>query len=180
MRTHHPDNKRVKRRYFIFLKEAQRQNEASVDAVAKAISRFEAYTKWRDFKAFHFEQAVGFKAHLLRCRNAVSGSPLSKATMNSALRALKVFFQWLAMQPGYKSRLNYTDMEYFNLSQKDARIAIAKRLRPIPTLEQPGIDREGHHFVEPLAKSLDGFQTVFGSDGLNRLDGFDGRDFLDG
>lgn len=136
MRKHHPDNERVKRRYFVFLKEAKRQNEASVDAVAKAISRFEAYTKWRDFKAFHFEQAVGFKTHLLACRSEALGSPLSKATMNSTLRALKVFFQWLAMQPGYRSRLNYTDMEYFNLSQKDARIATAKRSRPVPTLDQ--------------------------------------------
>ena len=64
MKKHHPDNERVKRKYFIFLKEAKRQNDASVDAVAKAVSRFECYTKWRDFKAFHFEQAVGFKAHL--------------------------------------------------------------------------------------------------------------------
>lgn len=136
MRKYHPDNERLKRRYFVFLKEAKRQNEASVDAAAKAISRFESYTKWRDFKAFHFEQAIGFKAHLLKCRNESSGSPLSKATMNSTLRALKAFFQWLSMQSGYKSRLNYTDMEYFNLSQKDARIATAKRKRPVPTLAQ--------------------------------------------
>jgi len=62
MRKHHPHNERIKRQYFLFLKEAKRQDESSVDAVAKAISRFEAYTKWRDFKTFHIEQAVGFKA----------------------------------------------------------------------------------------------------------------------
>ena len=136
MKKHHPDNERVKRKYFIFLKEAKRQNEASVDAVAKAVSRFECYTKWRDFKAFHFEQAVGFKAHLARHRNGQTGAALSKATMHSTARTLKVFFQWLAMQPGYKSRINYTDTEYFNLSEKDARVAGAKRHRPFPTLDQ--------------------------------------------
>lgn len=136
MKKHHPENERAKRRYLVFLKEAKRQDEASVDAVAKAISRFEQYTKWRDFKAFHFEQAVGFKASLAKYRNRKSGKGLSKATMNSTLRALKTFFQWLAMQPGYKSRLTYTDMEYFNLSQKDARVATARRERPVPTLEQ--------------------------------------------
>ena len=136
MTKHHPENERVKRRYFVFLKEAKRQNEASVDAAAKAINRFERYTKWRDFKAFHFEQAVGFKAHLAKSRNQKTGAVLSKATMNSTLRALKAFFQWLAMQPGYKSRLNYTETEYFNLSQKDARVATARRDRPVPTLEQ--------------------------------------------
>ena len=136
MKKHHPDNERLKRRYFIFLKEVKRQNEASIDAAAKAISRFEHYTKWRDFKAFHFEQAVGFKAHLARQRNGQTGAALSKATMHSTARALKVFFEWLAMQPGYKSRINYTDTEYFNLSEKDVRIATAKRHRPFPTLEQ--------------------------------------------
>ena len=62
--------------------------------------------------------------------------PLSKATMTATVRSLKAFFQWLAMQPGYKSRINYTDTEYFNLSEKDAGLAGAKRNRPFPTLEQ--------------------------------------------
>lgn len=40
------------------------------------------------------------------------------------------------MQPGYKSRINYSDAEYFNLSDKEVRIATAKRPKPVPTLEQ--------------------------------------------
>lgn len=136
MRKHHPGNERIKRQYFVFLKEAKRQDESSVDAVAKAISRFETFTKWRDFKAFHFEQAVGFKAHLAKQHNQNTGEALSKATMNSTLRSLKTFVQWLALQPGFKSRINYTDAEYFNLSNKDSRVATAQRDRPVPTLEQ--------------------------------------------
>lgn len=136
MRKHNPDNERIKRKYFVFLKEAKRQNEASVDAAAKAVSRFENYTNWRDFKAFHFEQAVAFKAHLAKQRSLQTGDALSKATLNSTLRALKAFFQWLALQPGYKSRVNYTDAEYFNLSEKEVRIATAKRSRPVPAVEQ--------------------------------------------
>ena len=136
MIKHNAENERIKRQYFIFLKEAKRQNESSVDAVAKAVSRFEAYTKYRDFKAFHFEQAVGFKNHLAKQDNQQTGKKLSKATLNSTLGQLKAFFQWLAMQPGYKSRISYTDMEYFNLSEKDVRIATARRETAVPTLEQ--------------------------------------------
>jgi integrase/recombinase XerD len=136
MTKHNANNERIKRKYFIFLKEAKRQNESSVDAVAKAISRFEAYTKYRDFKAFHFEQAVGFKNYLAKQTNQRTGKPLSKATMNSTLGQLKSFFQWLAMQSGYKSRINYTDAEYFNLSEKEVRIATARRETAVPTLEQ--------------------------------------------
>lgn len=105
MIKHNANNERIKRQYFKFLKEARRQNEASVDGVAKSISRFESYTKYRDFKAFHFEQAVGFKNHLAQQKNQQTGKNLSKATLNSTLRQLKTFFQWLAMQSGYKSKI---------------------------------------------------------------------------
>lgn len=136
MTNHNPNNERIKRSYVIFLKEAKRQSESSIDAVAAALSRFESYTKHRDFKGFHFQQAVGFKAHLGKQANQLTGQKLSKATLNSTVRHLKAFFQWLAMQPGYKSRINYTDTEYFNLSEKDARVATAKRDKVVPTLEQ--------------------------------------------
>lgn len=136
MKKHNPENERIKRQYLIFLKEAKRQNEASIDAAAKALSRFETYTKLKSFKAFHFEQAVGFKKHLAKQDNLQTGKKLSKATMNSTLRQLKGFFQWLAMQTGYKSRINYTETEYFNLSEKDTRIATARRSKPVPTIEQ--------------------------------------------
>jgi integrase len=50
--------------------------------------------------------------------------------------AVKAFFIWLAGQPGYRSRLTYSDMEYFNPSNNDSRIAKATHDRPAPTLEQ--------------------------------------------
>jgi integrase/recombinase XerD len=64
MKTHHPDNERIKRRYLTFLKEAKGQSVASIDAVAKALSRFEADTKCSDFKKFRPEQGAAFKRHL--------------------------------------------------------------------------------------------------------------------
>lgn len=136
MPTHHPDNERIKRQYFAFLKEAKRQSEESVDAVAKALARFEADTHHRDFRVFQFELAVAFKRRLANRDSQVTGEKLSKATLNSTLAYLKRFFQWLALQPGYKSRLNYSDAEYFNLSEKDTRVATARRERPAPTLDQ--------------------------------------------
>jgi integrase len=129
-------NERLKRQYFAYLAEAQGYNEASIDAVAKAIARFEAFTRQKDFKAFHIEQAKAFKRGLAEQRGDRSGEPLSKATLYATLTALKRFFTWLAGQPGYKSRIAYADAEYFNLSAKDTRIAKATRLARVPTLEQ--------------------------------------------
>ncbi len=136
MSTHNANNERIKRRYFTYLKEAKRLSESSVDAVAKALDRFEVDTKHRDFKAFHFEQAVAFKKHLSEQMGQRSGEKLSKATLHATLAHLKRFFQWLAGQPGYKSRLQYSDADYFNLSDKDTRIATARREQKAPTLEQ--------------------------------------------
>ena len=50
--------------------------------------------------------------------------------------AVKGFFKWLAGQPGYKSRIRYSDADYFNSSANDERIAKAVRERPVPTLDQ--------------------------------------------
>ncbi|MSQ74110.1 MAG: site-specific integrase [Betaproteobacteria bacterium] len=136
MTTHNANNERIKRRYFAYLKEAKRHSEPTVDAVAKALSRFETHTKFRDFKAFHFEQAIAFKKHLAEQTGLRSGERLSKATLHATLANLKRFFQWLAGQPGYKSRFSYSDADYFNLSDKDTRVATARREQHAPTLEQ--------------------------------------------
>ena len=136
MAKHNAANARIKREYFIWLKEAQRRDEASIDAVAKALARFEEANGHKDFKAFHRAQAVVFKHKLDKQLAVRTGKPLSRATVNSTLAALRAFFVWLAAQPGYKSRLSYGDADYFNLAEKDVRIAKAARHKPFPSLEQ--------------------------------------------
>src|SRR6266436_2413661 len=115
MKTHNPENERIKRAYFSYLAEAQ---------------------GFRELKAFHIEQAKGFKASLAEQRSLRTKDRLSKATLYATLSALKRFFIWLAGQPGYKSRISYSDAEYFNLSAKETRIAKAHRDARVPTLEQ--------------------------------------------
>jgi len=133
---HNPENERIKRRYYSYLQEAKRYSEPTVDAVAKALSRFEEYTRYRSFKAFHYEQAVAFKRHLAEQNGQRTGDKLSKSTLHATLTNLKQFFFWLAGQPGYRSRLQYSDADYFNLSAKNTRIATARRERTPPTMEQ--------------------------------------------
>lgn len=136
MTKHNAENERIKRKYFSYLKEAMRNSEATVDAAAKALARFEGHTRYKDFKAFHYEQAIAFKKYLAEQKGQQSGEKLSKSTLHATLTQLKRFFQWLAWQPGYKSRLQYSDAEYFNLSDKDTRIATTQREQKVPTLEQ--------------------------------------------
>jgi integrase/recombinase XerD len=136
MRTHNPENERIKRAYLIYLKEARRLGEHSIDAAAATLAKFEDYTKYRDFKRFHIQQAIGFKRKLSEQVSRQTGERLSRGTVFSTLNALRGFFQWLAMQPGYRSHLTPADAEYFALSDKEARIAKATLERPVPTIEQ--------------------------------------------
>jgi hypothetical protein len=72
MKTHNSRNERIKRAYFTYLAEAKGFSEATLDGVAKALNRFETYTRFRDFKAFHIEIS------LMRARgfvNVISSSP---------------------------------------------------------------------------------------------------------
>ena len=136
MSNFNQNNERIKRRYFAYLQEAQRYSVSTVDAVAKSLARFEADNKFKDFRAFHFEQAIAFKRRLVERPSDRTGAKLSKATAHATLANLKRFFHWLAGQPGYKSRLQYSDADYFNLSEKDVRIATSRREQRVPTLEQ--------------------------------------------
>jgi integrase/recombinase XerC len=136
MTKHNPENERIKRQYFDYLKEAKRYSEQSVDTAAKALKRFEEYNHYRSFKVFNVQQAVAFKRHLAEQTAQRSGEKLSKATLHTTLTQLKQFFFWLAGQPGYKARIQYSDADYFNLSGKDTRIATTQRERKAPTLEQ--------------------------------------------
>lgn len=149
MKTHNAANERVKRRYFAYLREAKQQASQTVDAVAKAIARFEESTGYRDFKFFHIEQAVSFKRRLVGQTNALTGEPLSKATTYATLAHLKRFFHWLAGQPGYRSRIQYADAEYFNLPEKDVRVATARREQVGPTIEQV------HHVLAQMPAETD-------------------------
>lgn len=136
MPKHNAANEIAKRDYLLWLSNAQGRSEATLDAVAAAIHRFEAHAAYREFKTFRREQAISFKAHLATLRNDKTGKPLAKATLVSTLNAVRAFFEWLAREPGYRSKIVASDVAYFRATDHDVRIATAKRDRAAPSLEQ--------------------------------------------
>lgn len=131
----HPANERTKHKYFAYLREARQLGEHSIDQAAKALDRFETYTKRRHFREYRTEQAIGFKRHLAGENGQRSGTRLSKATIASTLNALREFFEWLSGQHGYR-RLPSSDAAYFKPSRSDEAIARAPRQAPVPTIDQ--------------------------------------------
>jgi hypothetical protein len=83
MSKRNAENERVKQRYLVYLTDAKGRDNASVDAAASAIERFEDYNKGRAFRAFHIEQARAFKDHLAAATNARTGKPLSASTIHA-------------------------------------------------------------------------------------------------
>ncbi|HIF9502655.1 TPA: tyrosine-type recombinase/integrase [Photobacterium damselae] len=130
------NNVRIIYEYSKYLSEAKRLDTSTVDSVMKSINRFEEYVGYIDFNKFRAKHAIGFKKYLFTKKSIVTGNNLSKATILTATRHLKGFYQYLITQKGYRGKINYSDIEYFNLSEKDTRIANAKRKRNVATIEQ--------------------------------------------
>ncbi len=135
MTNRNPENERIKRGYFNYLRNLEGKSETTLDKVAAAILRYEQSTNFKSFKKFHLEHANRFQKNLSKEKTR-AGEPLAKATVDAILRMVKAFFVWLASQQGYKSRISYIDAAYFNNNAKDARVAHAKREIPYPSMEQ--------------------------------------------
>jgi len=190
MRKFNEANERTKRNYFTYLKQAKGQDEKSIDKVAAAILRFETSANFKPFKSFHIEQAGKFKTFLQKARHSRTGKPLSLSTIDAILRLVKSFFHWLAGQPGYKSKITYSDVEYFNNNSKNARAAHTQRPIPYPSMEQAfhafQAMLEGDD-IERRNKALFAFLMLTGArDGavaslrLKHINLFDGHVFQDG
>jgi integrase len=124
-----PQNERIKRSYVRFLREADQKAESTTRAVEKSLSRYEAATDFADFDRFDADGAVTFKQRL-------ADGGLSRATIHATVNAVRSFFRWLVLQPGHRSKIQLTDIEYLKLSAKDVRAAKAPRDRDFPTLPQ--------------------------------------------
>lgn len=131
-----PRNERLKRDYARYQREARGKSVATVDAMLKALARFEDYAGHRDFAPFHREQAIGFKQRLAATDALHTGEPLSIATQVATLTAVREFFTWLAWRPGFRSKIHIPDTEYFRPALRDGTRAKARKLRDFPSLEQ--------------------------------------------
>ena len=61
---------------------------------------------------------------------------MSASSKRAKLTALKVFFIWLADQPGFRSRISYSDCEYFYLDNRNTALSDARQPKPYRSLEQ--------------------------------------------
>lgn len=135
-RKSNEENERIKRSYFIYLREARGYAETSVGKVADALLRFENALEFKPFKVVTIDDARRFKDILDKTKAVKTDKLLSASLRVNVLTSVRAFIHWLADRPGYKSHISHSDAEYFGPSLKDARVAHARRPIPSPTGEQ--------------------------------------------
>lgn len=128
-------NEIMKKQFFIYLKEVKGFSKDSVDAYERAILLWQDCVENKDFSSFGKQQARAFKLWI-KTRTNRRDEALSLTYIYNVLRRLKGFFEWLSMQPNYKSKVNQVVIEYLSLSKKETRIAIQPNKRDIPSMEE--------------------------------------------
>lgn len=128
------ENERLKYIYASYLRDAKGREQATIDSALRALSRFEASTNVRPFGTFRIEQARKFRADLLEAVGP-KGEPLSAATITATLNQVREFLLWLWREPGYRSKINPNDVAHFTPSERDRRIATARRESWVPGVE---------------------------------------------
>ncbi len=127
-------NEVMKKQFFLYLKEVKGFSKDSVDAYERAILLWQDCTTNKDFASFGKQQTRAFKIWI-KSRTNRKDETLSLVYIYNVLRRLKGFFDWLSMQPHYKSKINQVIIEHLSLSKKETRIAIQPNKREIPLME---------------------------------------------
>jgi integrase/recombinase XerD len=126
-------NEKLKRGYFRWLREAKGFSESTVVAIERALSRWEEFSNFEDFGRFTSNKAIAFKKHLEN--PAGREKPLSANSRYHCLAHVRMFFQWLSTQSGYKSRITAGAITYLTLDRKTVQSISSLGPRKCPTLE---------------------------------------------
>jgi integrase/recombinase XerD len=118
------------------MEEARGLAPITIDNALRAISEFERFTSFKDFGRFRSSDAIAFKKGLLANGGRRAAELSSRSTVRGKLLPLQRFFTWLAEQDGFRTKIRLSDVQYFNLSNRDVQIVRDRPPKPAPTLEQ--------------------------------------------
>jgi len=126
-------NEKLKRSFFKWLREAKGFSESTVVAVESALGRWEEFTHNEDFGRFTSSKAVSFKKYLDRPNQ--NGKALSANSRYHCLAHVRLFFQWLSTQPGFKSRITAEAISYLTLDRKTVQSISSPGPKKCPAFE---------------------------------------------
>ena len=112
-------NEKVKRRFFEWLKESEGLAETTIDKFERGINLWQDCFGREDFKHFNEDKAIYFKKWLAHRKSNRTREVIGIKSRYQYLERLNDFFRWLAAQPGYKSHILLTDINYLQLDRED-------------------------------------------------------------
>lgn len=124
-----PKNERIKYQYRIHIKRAIKKDEKTMFAELKYLREYEIFDNFGDFATFNSNKADKYV-------NYLADQNYSLSYINDALRTLKVFLTWLERQKGYRSKINYNDIDYLNITNNQKRKAKATEYKKTHSFEE--------------------------------------------
>jgi len=125
-------NESIKREYFNHCRSAQGFAESTINKYAQCIYKWQMCFDNDDFVNFSKEQCDEFKKYL-KVEAEKKGTSFSG--QYDVLRHVKKFFLWLSDQREYR-KIRKTDLDYLRLSKKETSIALEKKEKDIPSLDE--------------------------------------------
>jgi len=126
-------NIKTKQEYYKWLQEVKGKNPATIDKIESALTKYEEFSNYEDFAKFGKEKALSYKNWLKK--SSYRDKPIQISTYCHYLKMLKNFYEWLLMQPGYKSKLSGNDIAYLNTADSESKISQQGRLKKNPSLD---------------------------------------------
>ena len=129
MEKFNPKNERIKYRYRIFLARVKKKDEKTWFAIMKHLKDFETFINFAGFESLNETIINNYIEHLLN-------KDLSLSHVDHNIKALKAFYTWLERQKGYKSKIDYNILEFFNLSANQRKQARATEYKESYEIEE--------------------------------------------
>jgi integrase len=128
-------NELIKRKFFRFLRQNKGYKESTIYQHERTILLWQKFNNNEDFTSFGLRRIEEFKHWLKEKENRRNGT-LRLTYRYHVLRLLKHFFDWLILQPGYKSRINVSNIEALSLPMGETYQARHPQRKVPPSTEE--------------------------------------------
>ena len=105
MNSVNPDNERIKRRYFYWLREGDSRSEKTINLARLALAKWDRFTDAKDYRRFKPADAVAFKKALLAGGGRRSAELSSRSSGTPSARAIA------CSSPSFASRLPFSSTD---------------------------------------------------------------------
>lgn len=128
------ENVNIIREYFVRLKEGKGYAQVTSESKLRDVIEFDLYLNGQDYRRLTKEIAIEYKKFLREKK--WQGNPIGLKTVSQKLSSIVEFYNWLRIQPRYKSRVDGSAIEYFSLSLGERNaLKTQVNLRDIPSLD---------------------------------------------